>query len=317
VACRGGTGFRWSLLALLVLSLLALGVHSTAGARSAGDPCGKRRGHAPKRYRHVIIIVMENHSYSAIDGSSPYLNGLARQCGLATKDVAITHPSLPNYIALTSGDTRGISDDCTDCSTNAPSIFQQVGPQGWRAYEESMPSPGFKGGGSGDYAKKHNPAAYYTRIAKAYARNAVPLGTASNGALVSDLRKNRLRRYSFITPNLCNDEHDCDIATGDAWLRLWVSKIVRSAAYRKGGTALFITYDEGEGSDQRVYTVVVSPYTKPATVSAARFSHYSLLKTAEGMLGVRCLAHACQAGTLSMRRSFGLSRRASSGVRTD
>ena len=303
---RGGTGlFRWSLLALLVVSLLTLGVRSTPGARSAG-PCGQLRGHAPKRYKHVLVIVMENHSYSAIDGSSPYLNGLARQCGLASRDVAITHPSLPNYIALTSGDTRGISDDCTDCSTNAPSIFQQVGPRGWRAYEESMPSPGFTGGGSGKYAKKHNPAAYYTRIAKAYARNAVPLGTTSAGALAGDLRRNRLRRYSFITPNLCNDEHDCDISTGDDWLRQWVSKIVRSRAYRKGGTALFITYDEGEGSDQRVYTVVVSPYTRPATVSGARFSHYSLLKTTEAMLGVRCLAHACQGRTPSMRRPFGL-----------
>jgi phosphatidylinositol-3-phosphatase len=301
---RGGTGpVRWSLLALLVVSLLALGVSSTPGARSAG-PCGQLRGHAPKRYKHVIVIVMENHSYSAIDGSSPYLNGLARQCGLASNHVAVTHPSLPNYIALTSGDTRGITDDCTDCSTNAPSIFQQVGARGWRAYQESMPSPGFKGGGSGDYAKRHNPAAYYTRIAKAYARNAVPLGTTRIGALVSDLRRNRLRRYNFITPNLCNDEHDCDVATGDAWLRLWVSKIVRSPGYRKGGTALFITYDEGKGSDQRVYTVVVSPYTKPATVSAARFTHYSLLKTAETMLGVRCLAQACQA--TSMRRPFGL-----------
>jgi phosphatidylinositol-3-phosphatase len=247
---------------------------------------------------------MENHSYSAIDNSSSYLNGLARQCGLATNYVAITHPSLPNYIALTSGSMRGIRHDCTECSVGSSSIFEQVGPRGWRAYEESMPSRGFTGGGSGDYAKKHNPSAYYTRIARAYSSNAVPLGNASTGALVTDLRRNKLRRYSFITPNLCNDEHDCDVATGDDWLRLWVRKIVQSSAFRKGRTALFITYDEGEGSDQRVYTVVVSPYTKPGTVSAARFSHYSLLQTTENMLGLRCLAHACQ--TRSLPGPFGL-----------
>lgn len=301
---RGRTGlFGLPLLGLLVISLLVLGASSAPGARPAGA-CGQLRGHAPKRYKHVIVIVMENHSYSAIDGSSPYLNGLARQCGLATNYVAITHPSLPNYIGLTSGSTRGITDDCTDCSVGSSSIFQQVGSRGWRAYQESMPSPGFTGGGSGDYAKKHNPAAYYTRIARAYARNAVPLGTAGRGALVTDLQKKRLRRYSFITPNLCNDEHDCGVSTGDAWLKVWVRKIVQSSSYRKGGTALFITYDEGEGSDQRVYTVVVSPYTKAGTVLSARFTHYSQLKTTENMLGLRCLARACQAR--SMRAAFGL-----------
>jgi len=292
------------LLGLLAASLLALGVGNAPGARPAAGPCGKLRGHAPKRYKHVIVLLMENHSYSAVSHSSPYLNGLARQCGLATNYVAITHPSLPNYIALTSGGTQGISDDCTDCTAGSSSIFEQVGSLGWRAYEESMPRPGFTGGGSGDYAKKHNPAAYYTRIAGAYARNAVPLGTPSAGAFASDLKRNKLRKYSFVTPNLCNDEHDCGVSTGDAWLKVWVRKIVQSPAYRKGGTALFVTYDEGEGSDQRVYTVVVSPYTRRGTVSGARFTHYSQLKTAENMLGLKCLGSACSAG--SMRRAFGL-----------
>jgi hypothetical protein len=299
------TGFLCvPLLGLLAASVLALGVGSAPGARPAAGPCGKLRGHAPKRYKHLIVLLMENHSYSAVARSSPYLNGLARQCGLATNYVAIAHPSLPNYIALTSGGTQGISNDCTSCKVGSRSIFEQVGTRGWRAYEESMPRAGFVFGGSGDYAKKHNPAAYYTRIAGAYARNAVPLGSVSAGALVSDLRRNTLRKYSFITPNLCNDEHDCGVSTGDAWLKVWVRKIVQSPAYRKGGTALFITYDEGEGSDQRVYTVVVSPYTKAGTVSRVRFTHYSQLRTAENMLGLHCLGSACRSA--SMRRAFGL-----------
>jgi phospholipase C len=291
------------LLALLAASLLAAGAASAPGAPPT-SVCGNLRGHAPKRFKHVIVIVMENHSYSAVAHSSTYLNGLARHCGLATNYTAITHPSLPNYIALTSGGTQGIHDDCTSCTVAAKSIFEQVGPAGWRAYAESMPRAGFTGGGSGDYAKKHNPAAYYTRIAGAYARNGVPLGGAGAGALVGDLKRNKLRKYSFVTPNLCNDEHDCDVSTGDAWLRGWVPKIIQSAAYRKGGTALFITYDEGDGSDQRVYTVVVSPYTKAGTVSGARFTHYSQLRTTENLLGLRCLGAACGAG--SMARAFGL-----------
>ena len=132
-----------------------------------------------------------------------------------------------------------------------------------------MPATGFTGSQAGNYAKKHNPAAYYTKLAGAYAQNAVPLGTPTAGALISDLRANRLPRYSFITPDLCNDEHDCSISVGDAWLARWVPKILASRAYRAGGTALFITYDEGSDSDNRVYTVVASPTTRKGTVSHA------------------------------------------------
>lgn len=297
------------LLVLLVVGLVSLGAVAPAAvaAPSAAVPCGFLRPQQPPRaYRHVISIIMENHPFGEVDGRSPYLNRLAAACGLADNYSGITHPSLPNYIAMTSGDTARITDNCTDCSVSTSSIFGQVGPRGWRAYEESMPATGFTGGHAGTYAKKHNPAAYYTKLAGAYAQNAVPLGTTAAGALTSDLRANRLPRYSFVTPDLCNDEHDCSISVGDAWLARWVPKILASRAYRAGGTALFITYDEGSDSDNRVYTVVASPSTRKGTVSHVAFTHYSLLKTQERLLGLRCLGHACDAGTASMRTAFGL-----------
>jgi Phosphoesterase family len=294
--------FCWALCVLLVVSLLALGASTAPGARPAGI-CGQLRACAealPARDRHRDGEPQLLHGRPLLPiperPRPPVRTGDELRCDHA--------PEPPEHIALTSGSTRGITDDCTSCSVGSSSIFEQVGPTGWWAYEESMPSAGFTGGGSDEYAKKHNPAAYYTRIAGAYTRNAIPLGSASAGALLSDLNRNKLRRYSFVTPNLCNDEHDCDVGTGDAWLRMWVRKIVQSSAYRKGGTALFATYDEGGGSGQRVYTVVVSPYTKPGTVSSRRFTHYSQLKTTENMLGLRCLVAACQAG--STRRAFGL-----------
>jgi hypothetical protein len=145
-------------------------------------------------------------------------------------------PAMTN-IAMTSGDTAGITDDCTSCSVSTNSIFGQVGPRAWRAYQESMPAPGFTGSEAGLYRKKHNPAAYYTKLRAAYAVNAVPLATLTAGALISDLRANRLPRYSYLTPNLCNDEHDCESSVGDAWLAHWVPQILASRAYRTGGTA--------------------------------------------------------------------------------
>lgn len=237
-------------------------------------------------------MVLENHSFSEVAGHSPYLNALARDCGLATDYTAITHPSLPNYLALTSGGTDGVTSDCTSCTVQASSLFGQLGGD-WRSYLQALPSQGYRGAFSGAYAKKHNPAAYYTRVAD-YARDALPLG-----ALPGGLSRGSLARFNLIVPDLCDDEHDCSVDTGDRWLQAWMPRILRSQAYRNGRTALFVTYDEGSGGDNRVYTVVVAPSVRRGTVSAEPFDHYSLLRTIERMLGLPCLAAACRASSMA------------------
>jgi phospholipase C len=291
---------------MIVMVATVAGVLAAAsqalGPAPAGSPCGSKLA-SPGLYRHVILVVMENHSFSQVAGHSPYLNRLAAQCGLATDYMAVTHPSLPNYLALTSGGTDGISNDCTTCSTDAQSVFEQLG-SGWRSYEESMPKTGYSGATIGRYAKRHNPAAYYTRISSAYATQDVPLGTPHRGALASDLRHDRLPRLAFITPNLCHDEHDCSLAKGDAWLARWLPVLLASPAYSKGGTVIVVTYDEGNHTENRVYTVIASPTTQPGTTTAIPFTHYSLLRTIEELLGLPCLQHACD--TTSMRTAFGL-----------
>jgi phospholipase C len=274
-----------------------------ASSRQAGttgrvaSPCS---GSAqPTGAWRVLVVVLENHSYSQVAEASPYLNQLARDCALASNYSAVSHPSLPNYLALTSGSTNGITSDCTDCTTSARSIFEQLGGD-WRSYLESMPAPGYGGPFAGDYAKKHNPAAYYSAIAAEYVRQAVPLGQPGSGALARDLRQNLLKQFSLIVPNLCHDEHDCTIDEGDRWLRTWIPAILGSSAYASGHTALFITYDEGTGTDNRVYTVAVAPSIRPGTILRAPFDHYSLLKTVQELLGLPCLAHACDTTTASM-----------------
>ena len=268
--------------------------------------CGTKTG-PPATYAHVIWIWMENHSYSEIVGSpaAPYLNSLASDCGLATNYTAVTHPSLPNYVAATSGNTWGIADDNPPSShpLAASSIFQQAGSAG--SYEESMPSS-CDLTSSGTYAVKHNPEAYYTNIRTACAANDVPMGTTSSGAFAAALGSGNLPKFSFVTPNLCNDMHDCSVQTGDAWLQSWVPKITASPAYQAGNTVLFITWDEDDSSSaNHVATIVVSPYTAPGTKSATAFTHYSLLRTTEQLLGITTfLGNA--AGAASMRAAFGL-----------
>jgi len=259
-------------------------------------------------YEHVVWIFMENHTYGQVIGSSeaPFETALAHRCGTATRYASVGSPSLANYIGATSGDTQGIHDDADPAShpLAVDNLFRQVRASGRqaRSYEEAMPgactlTP------KGAYAVKHNPAAYYTGGGDraACAGEDVALGTPAGGALADAIDHDSLPAFSFITPNLCNDTHDCGVATGDRWLEGWVSKLVSSTAYRSGTTAIFVAWDE--------YTpmpsIVVSPHIPPGTVFDGSVDHYSLLRTTEELLGIGdFLGRAAQA--TSMRRPFGL-----------
>lgn len=277
---------------------------------SATRPC---LDHAvPRHIRHVIFIFMENHSFGAIIGSSqaPYINSIATKCGLATNYHNATHPSLPNYIAATSGvgfpTLNRFLTDCDPtgtCLTSARSIFGQG--ETWRSYEENMPSNCDKNN-VGNYAPRHNPALYYTTL-KGCGKFDVRFGK-----LRGDLRNNRLPAFSFITPNLIDDMHNGTIKDGDNWLKVNLPTILNSREYRSGSTAVFITWDEGEGGGGpgtrcatntkdiscRVATIVISPSTKAGTRSKTLFNHYSLLGTAEQLLGLHKLGMASKFPTM-------------------
>jgi phosphatidylinositol-3-phosphatase len=299
---------RSKLVLLIGVALAAAtlgGVGSQASTQATGD-CGTKTG-PPATYAHVIWIWEENHSYSDIIGSpdAPYMNALAQSCGLATNYSAITHPSLPNYIAATSGSTQGIKND-NDPSSNAVaavSLFEQAGSAG--SYEESMPSNCYLTD-SGDYAVRHNPETYYTRIRTACGTDNVPMGTTSSGAFLNALNAGTLPKFAFVTPNVQNDMHNGTVAMGDAWLQGWVPKIIASSSYQAGTTVLVITFDEGRRNvGQTVATIVVSPYTTPGTQSATAFTHYSLLRTTEELLGITTYLGNAATAT-SMRSAFGL-----------
>jgi hypothetical protein len=279
--------------------------------------------HPPATWAHVIWIWMENRDYRHVIGNpqAPYENStLISRCGLATNYHNITHPSLPNYLAATSGQILASGDCRPDaCSTNAPSLFAQVRAAGksWRAYQESMPANCARTD-SGAYAARHNPAVYYTPIAADCARWDLPMGGAS-GNLARDLRSGSLPDFAFITPNLCDDTHDCPVRTGDHWLATWVPRILASPAYQRASTVLVLTWDEGDSGGSgdcarnttepgcHVATVVVSPTTRASTRSGTLFDHYSLLKTTEQLLGLPAsLGHAADPSTTSMRTAFNL-----------
>lgn len=256
---------------------------------------------------HVIWIWMENHSAASVFGrpDAPYENKLRELCGSSSTYRAVGSPSLPNYLAATSGDTHGITDDRPPAAhpINADNLFRQARATGRssRSYEESMTAP-CQLSSSGRYAVKHNPAAYYadSNDRTACDIDNVALGDPSSGALATDLDRNGLGAFSMITPDTCDDIHDCPVATGDAWLGTWVPRILDSPAYRAGRTVVFVVWDE----PTPMPLLVIGPTVPAGSEPAAIFDHYSLLRTTEELLGLPLLANAATAA--SMVSSFRL-----------
>jgi hypothetical protein len=273
--------------AVLAAGMLSLVPASASTAPIAtSSPCGLSQ--AP-HYDHVVWILLENEGYSVMGSpSAPYLNSLANKCGLATNDDAVSHPSLPNYIALTSGSTQGITDD-DEPSVHplaVPSIFSQLG-NNWRSLDESMPSNCDRVT-SGTYAARHNPAVYYTTLASCQ-QNDVPM------TYPLDLSS----AFTFITPNICDDMHSCPVATGDKWLQRVVPLILRSSQYQSKSLVLFITFDENTlQSSNRVPTLVIAPSVPRGERVATPFTHYSLLRTSESLLHLSYLGGAQSARSM-------------------
>jgi acid phosphatase len=299
---------------LAVLAAAAIG--AVAALAAAG--CGGAKPGAPlavgavpalpvSQRSHLVIVVLENREYSEVIGSSsaPYINRLAARYGLATQSYAVTHPSLPNYIALTSGATHGIDSDCTSCSVSARNVVDQLEAAGrtWRAYMEDLPHPCFLGASAGGYAKKHDPFAYYRDIASSPARcrRIVPFT-----ALAADLRAGALPAYSFITPNLCDDAHDCSLRTADRFLARTLPPILHELGPRG---LLVLSWDEGTldtgccagAHGGRIATVLAGPGVRPGARSALPVDDYGVLATVERALGLPPLGGAAdpRAGTLA------------------
>ncbi len=265
-------------------------------APTASRPCGLGGTGAP-HLQHVVLIVMENRSYGEIVGSSsaPYFNHMAGLCGLATNYSAVAHPSLPNYLALTSGSIQGVTDDSGPDAhpIAAPSLFSLLGSN-WRSLEESMPANCDLQSG-GEYAVKHNPAAYYTGIRSACAQQDVPLQNPPNISAA----------FTFITPNLCNDMHDCSTAAGDAWLAQEIPLLLATPQYLSGQTAIFVTWDESTGSTQQVPALVIAPSVPAGARVGIAYTHYSLVRTVEQLLQLSPLLGNAASAT-SMVAGFNL-----------
>jgi hypothetical protein len=261
---------------------------------------GRASAATPPNFTHVFIIVMENHEFSDVIGNpaAPYINSLANRYGLGTAYSAITHPSLPNYMSLTGGNTF-FTDDCAGCTVPDMSIADQLESAGrtWKAYMEDMASPCATTDGD-SYTTHHNPFVHYSRITGNSSRcnaHVVPLT-----ALATDLSSGTVPNYVWITPDLCNDMHDCSIGTGDAWLNAVVPQIQSAPGF--ANSVLFILWDEGTttiGGGGLVPMLVVSPLAKAGYKSTVAANHYSLLRTIQDAWGLAPLGQTSAAKAMT------------------
>jgi acid phosphatase len=277
---------------LSALVVLAAAIVLTAGAAFRVDSADA--GRTIPAFDRVIVVVFENKEFPQVIGSSegPTFNRLSRRYALLTNYDAVGHPSLPNYLALVSGSTHGITSDCTSCLVSAGNLADTLERAGktWKTYAEGLPQPGFTGPSAGRYAKKHNPFLYFKDVVtrRGRLRRIVPLTQFAR-----DLAGNRLPDFSLVVPDLCHDMHDCSVATGDAWLATFIRPLLRRNVLGRG--VVFVVFDEGdENADGggHVPALALGPLVRPGARAAADLDHFSLLRTIEDAWGMARLGRS-------------------------
>src|SRR5215472_16071980 len=297
---------RSGLLVWLLLGLIGLagcGATSASSNRPTAAPTPPPTGSpspAPLAPSHVVLVVLENHSFSEVIGnpSMPYLNSLASEHSLAANYFANTHPSIGNYFMLTTGQIESNDNNFAGKITDDNIVRALVGAgKSWKAYIESLPAAGYTGGDVYPYLKHHNPLAYLSDVLDSgvLAANMVPFTE-----LPTDLSANALPAFAFVSPNVENDAHDCPggvpacadsdkLAAADSWLKNNIDPLINSPRFANG--VLIITWDEGDIADAangggQVATVLVGMRIKAAFQSNTFFQHESTLRLILDLLNV-------------------------------
>jgi phosphatidylinositol-3-phosphatase len=231
---------------------------------------------------------MENHAYNQVIGSghAPYINGLARRGALLTASYAVSHPSEPNYLALFSGSTQGVSDDSCPHRFSTPNLGSELiaAHLSFAGYSEGLPATGSYTCSTGNYTRKHVPWINFTNVP---ASDSKPFSSFPAG------HYGRLPTVSFVIPDLCHDMHDCSVSVGDSWLRSHIGGYATWA--RTHDSLLIVTWDEDDsGAGNHIATIFAGQMVRPGSYRM-RITHYSVLRTFEQLYHLRPDAHA--AGT--------------------
>jgi phosphatidylinositol-3-phosphatase len=257
----------------------------------------RARGGVPP-FAHAVVIVFENKESESVLGNAaaPTFNRLGRDYATLSRYYGVAHPSLPNYLALVSGSTHGITSDCTSCLVGGRSLAGTLAGahRSWKTYAEGLPRPGFTGASAGRYAKKHDPFLYFREVVTrpAWRSRVVPLA-----ALCGDLRRGRLPDFALVVPDLCHSMHDCPVATGDQWLAAVVPPLLQLP-----DTVVFVVFDEGTTdvrSGGHIPALALGTAVRPGSRYDAVTSHCGLLRTIEDAWSLPRLGCSARVGPIT------------------
>ncbi|MDT4913266.1 MAG: phosphatidylinositol-3-phosphatase [Pseudonocardiales bacterium] len=259
---------------------------STPPASSSASPAPSTGSAAVPRFTHIVVVVEENRSESEVLGTpdAPYLNGLAASGAQLTNSFAIRHPSEPNYVALFSGSTHGLTDDSCPHTYSTDNLGHQLLARGlsFAGYSESLPSVGFQGCTAGLYARKHAPWVNFADLPATINR---PLS-----ALPTDW--SQLPTVAFVIPNLDDDMHNGTVSQADSWLRTHLGGYATWA--QTHNSLLIVTWDEDDSTAaNHIPGVLAGAHVKPGPY-AGRVDHYTMLRTIEAAYGLPPLGSAAQ-----------------------
>lgn len=242
----------------------------------------------------VLLIVLENREYGDVIAArdAPYLHSLLARGALATATYATAHPSLPNYVELLTGTTAGLRSDCTECRVETPTLVDELSARGldWRAYMDGAVAPCPLGASTGRYAMKHDPFMYIPHLRDSPAA----CGRVMPGErLAADAAAGRLPPFTWVTPDLCEDGHDCPLSDVDAWLQATLGGVLTSSWAAAGGVVL-ITWDEGTSdagccggaAGGHIVTASVSSRVRPGLRVPTAADQAGLLRALEDHFGL-------------------------------
>jgi acid phosphatase len=280
--------------AAAALSMLAAcGSSSTplaAAAPEVAAPASVARSTASAyTTKFVQLVIFENEGYGEIVGNSqaPYITSLAKKWANMTQSYAVAHPSQPNYLALFSGSTQGVTSDDCPYTFHAPNLGEQLIKAGMKftGYAESMPSNGF----TGCYADPDNLPSGYLYFRKHVPWPNFPNVPAADSIVYPGPLKSVSSQFTWITPNMCDDMHDCSVAMGDSWASKNLPDLIAWDKANDG--VLILTFDEDDGSEGNHITTILAGNVNPGQYSQ-QITHYNVLRTIEAIFGLAPIANA-------------------------
>ncbi len=236
-------------------------------------------------FKKVLIIVFKNTDYNNAV-KQPYFSSLTKEGALFTNFKAPIHPSQGNYIAMIAGSTFNITHDKPiDLNERHIGDLLEEAKKDWKMYAEDYPGNCFLGKLTAEFTRKHAPFLSFINVQKNPQRCAK---VVEGKEFFTDFNNGNLKDYSLYIPNMRNDGHDTGVAFADKWFKQTFDSVLHSPKLPKD-LLVVVTFDEGVGSTNHIYTLLYGANVQPGAQSAKLYNSFSLLKTYEDEMGLGSL----------------------------